>query len=366
MSRRITIAVALVFAVLLTLIVRMVNGYEAPREEVRKVIVGIVLPGSVTEVGWNGDQYRSVKSVTDDLGVELMVRENVAEGTGDVERAVNQFVEAGTRLIILGSFNYPSEIDSCIKAHKDVAFYGISEGNENPNFKPFSTRAYQARFLSGVIAGLNSKTGKLGYVAAMNNSEVNRGINAFTLGARRVNPKAKVFVRWTNSWDDEVMEKRNVDVLVKDAGVDVLGYHQNRVSVLEEAESLGVMAVAFSLEKSDFSPLVLSSATANWSGVYREIIQDYLQQKKSVSNYWVGADKGAVEIQFFSSAVSDSARQVVEGLLDSLKNGMDVFAGPIYDNHRRKRCDKNEVISDLILRGEMNWFVDGVAIYEDR
>lgn len=366
MSKRITSAVVAVLLVLLVIIVNMVNGFEGKQEESRKMIVGLVIPGLSTESGWNGDHFTSVKRVTDELGAELILMENVKEGSGELEKAVDELAKSGTQMILLGSYNYPSEISDYMKTHKDVSFYGISSDVEVPNFKAYSARAYQARYLSGVIAALHSKTGKLGYVAAMSNSEVNRGINAFALGARRVNPKVKVYVAWTNSWDDSIVEKLNVDKLVQKVGVDVLGYHQNRLNVVDEADSLGVMSVAYSMKESSYSPNVLASTATNWGNVYKEIILDFLQKKNSVSNYWVGADKDAIEIQFFSDAVSDSARQVVEGVLDSLKHGMDVFTGPMYDNRHRKRCEKNEVVSDLILRDEMNWFVEGVTIYEDK
>lgn len=365
MSKKISIAVILVLALLLLVIVSMVRGFGGDKEESQQVIVGLVLTGSTTEDGWNGDHYKSVKSVTDELGAKLVVAENVKESQGEVTIAVANLIEAGARMIILSSFNYPREMESFMKEHQDISFYGISEAKELSNFKVFSARAYQARYLAGVIAGLNTKTDKLGYVAAMNNSEVNRGINAFALGARRVNPRARVYVAWTNSWDDGIVERANVNKMVKNAGVDVLGYQQNRTNVIEEAEALGVKTVTYSLKSSSYSPNVLSSTATNWSKVYKEIILDFLQKKNSVSNYWVGADRDAIEIQFLSSAVSDSAKQVVYEIFDSIKNGMDVFAGPIYDNHHKKRCDKNEVISDLILRSEMDWFVEGVSIYEN-
>lgn len=366
MSKRITLAVFLVSIVLLAVIVNMVNGFGTKKDEIRKNVIGLILPGSISEDGWNGDHYRSVKSVTDELGSELVVMENVKEGSGQVANAAKSLVEAGAGMIILCSYNFPGEMENYIKEQRDVSFYGISNELDLKNFTAYSARVYQARYLAGVIAGLNTRTNKLGYVAAMNNSEVNRGINAFALGARRVNPKVKVYVAWSNSWDNVSVERENVNKLVKDAGVDVLGYHQNRTHVLEEAEAQGVMSVAYSLKASPYSPNVLGSTATNWSMVYKEIIQDYLQKKHSVNNYWVGADKNAIEVPFLSDAVSDSAKQVVGGLLDSLKNGMDVFAGPVYDNHRKKRCDKNEVISDIILRGEMDWFVDGVMVYENQ
>lgn len=365
MNKKVTIAVIAISIALLIAIFVLVVRMGGEKQVQSSDAVGFVLPGDKDEIGWNGFQYQGVKTVTDELGVNLLLAENVAEKTGACEKSVDSLVKAGARMIILGSFNFPIELQEYIKSHQDVKFYGISGDLHQPNFTAYSARAYQARFLSGVIAALNSESGKIGYVAAMKNSEVYRGINAFALGARRINPKAKVYVAWSNSWDDEIAEKANTEKLIKGAGVDVMAYHQNRTYVVEAAEALGVKSVAYNLYSSSYSPNVLASSVTNWSKVYKEIILDFVQKKTSVNNYWVGIEKDAVGVEFYSSAVSDTTKQVVKEIVDSMKNGMDVFVGPIYDNKQQKRCEKDELISDNILRDEMDWLVDGVSEYEN-
>lgn len=364
MSKKISAAALILSFLIVGVIFFLLNGMETKTEASKKSI-GFLIPGSKDEEGWNNFQYQGAKSAVDDLGVELLLVENIKESADVLEHAVDSLVREGVEMIIFGSYNYPLLMVDYMKAHPAVSFYGISNDLQIENFVAFSVRAYQARFISGVIAALHSESGKIGYVAAMKNTEVIRGINAFALGARRINPKAEVVVAWTNSWDDEQVEKANVDKLVKGAGVDVVAYHQNRTFVPEEAEALGVKSVAYGMYKPKFSEKVLASTVSNWGKAYREIIQDYLQRKDGVNNYWLGIEKDAVGVAFFSSLVSDSSRSVVEGFMTSMKNGMDVFVGPIYDNHKKKRCEKDELISDNILRDEMDWLVEGVSEYEN-
>ena len=80
----------------------------------------------------------------------------------------------------------------------------------------------------------------IGYVAAMDNSEVNRGINAFTLGVQSVNPEATVHVTYTGAWDNKEKEQQEAYTLVKECGVDVLSYHQNQSFIVDVAEEMGV------------------------------------------------------------------------------------------------------------------------------
>ena len=364
MNRKSFVAFVVVSLILVAAIFALVLSM-GEKETVQETKVGLVLPGSVNETGWNGDHYRGVLDASKELGFDLMLAENAKEFTGSCERSVDSLVQAGAKLVILGSFNYPQEIESYIQNHPDVMFFGVSSGLALKNFNVYSARVYQARFMAGVIAALVSKNGKLGYVAAMNNSEVNRGINAFALGARKVNPKAKVFVRWTNSWDDVAVETSNVERLVKDAGIDVVAYHQNKTAVVEAAIAQGISVVGYNLMGQSFAPNVVGVLSTNWKMVYMDFIRDFIQKKSSVSNYWVGIEKGAVEISYLSSALDDSSKQVVNGFVEQMKNGMSIFTGPLYDNAGTKRCEKDELLSDEILRNGMDWFVDGVFVYEE-
>mgnify|MGYP002173237485 CR=1 FL=1 len=63
----------------------------------------------------------------------------------------------------------------------------------------YATRAYEARYLSGMVAAAMSKSKRLDYVAAHPIAEVIRGLNAYTLGAQSINPDIKVEVQWTNA-----------------------------------------------------------------------------------------------------------------------------------------------------------------------
>lgn len=334
-------------------------------DEQKKISIGVIMPGNVSEVGWNGIHFKGIREAAVETNTEILLIEDVKENTGTCAKAIDSLVSAGVKMIILGSYNYSTEVESSIRKYPDIMFFNCSADLKLDNYKVYFARIYQARYLSGLIAGYSTKNNKIGYIAAMNNSEVNRGINAFTLGVRKINPKAEVFVIWTNSWDDAEKEQQNVDKLVNGAGVDVIAYHQNQDWILQKTETLGISAIGYNLSTSNYSPKVLTSVTTNWKWIYKEIIQDFLQKKKSISNYWVGIEKDAVGLPFMSTLVSDSAKVSVSKSIEQMKNGMDIFTGPIYDNQGKKRCSPDEIISDTELRENMDWFVKGVKIYEE-
>ena len=87
-------------------------------------------------------------------------------------------------------------------------------------------KVYEARYLSGIVAGMKTKTNKIGYVAAYNFGEVIRGINAFALGVKSVNPDATVEVAFTSTWYDPAIEKQAAQTLLN-KGCDVMAQHQD-------------------------------------------------------------------------------------------------------------------------------------------
>jgi len=327
-------------------------------------LIGVVMPGSISELGWNGTHYKGVREAAEELDAKLLLIQNVTEGSGHCEKAIDSLVASGAKMIILGSFNYIDEVAEVIKANPDVMFFSFAANVDSENYKIYFARVYQARYLSGLIAGLSTKNNKIGYVAAMNNTEVNRGINAFTLGVRKVNPNAQVYVTWTGKWDDAEMESLNVELLVDSVGVDLVTYHQNQDWVIKAAEQRGILSIGYNLDSSSYSPKVLSSVVTNWRMVYKEIIQDFLQGKQSITNYWIGIENDAVGLSFYSPLVSDSTKARVDQVIAQMKDGMDVFRGPLFDNAGKRRCGRDEIISDNVLRESLDWFVNGVTIYE--
>lgn len=327
--------------------------------------VGLIITGSVTDDGWNGMHYQGVKSACESLEVELIVKENVSEGTGRCATAIDELVSEGVGMIILSSYAYPVEVQDTIEKYPDVSFYAISAEHYAENMTSYFGRMYQARYLAGIVAGMKTETNVIGYVAAMPNSEVNRGINAFTLGVKSVNEDAVVTVVWTDEWEDKSKELDAVKVLIEEAGADVLTYHQNQHYVAQAADEAGVYSIGYNAVAEGLSDKYLTAAVWDWNALYYQIIREYLQGKgNAVKRHWFGIDTGVVALSEYSSLVDVSITQKITEAQAEISGGNDVFSGVIYDNTGVMRCDEGELISDEILLEKMDWFVDGVVIYE--
>ena len=205
-TNRVRQLLLLIFAIIILLsIFLFINFIGYQKKTVPKI--GLIITGSCEEKGWNGAHYQGVKYACEQLNAELIVKENILEGTGDCEEAVREVISEGAGMIILSSYAYPEELRDVVTEYPDIAFYGISAEHYAENMTSFFGRMYQARYLAGIVAGMKTESNQIGYVAAMENNEVNRGISAFTLGVRSVNPEAVVNVIFTGTWDDEAKEK---------------------------------------------------------------------------------------------------------------------------------------------------------------
>ena len=330
------------------------------------VKIGFILSGSTDEKGWNGMHYQGYKKSSEKLGTEMLVFENIKEYSGECKKAIHELVKQGASMIILSSYGYSEEVFETVKQYPHIVFYGNSSEYHLSNLTSYFARLYQARYMAGIIAGMKTETNQIGYVAAMENNEVNRGINAFALGVKRVNPEAVVHVIWSNSWDDEGIERAATRKLIQQRAVDVVTYHQNQDFVAKEADQMGVYSIGYHMASENLSSKYLTSVVCNWEILYEEIIKKYLQGKANdVDNFWIGLDKEAVGLTDFSDEVTPEIMLELEDAKKQILSGKDVFSGVIYDNGGILRCGEGEIIRDTILLEQFDWFVEGVCIYEE-
>lgn len=357
------VAAVVVFLIVTFPVMLIVNFNKEFAEKKEKI--GFVILGDITVAGWNKSHYDGIKTACDAFGIELLVRDNVKENNGQCPAAIKDLVSHGAGMIFLASYSYSIEAQNLVNEYPQIAFATNSAEVHAKNMTSYFARMYQARYLSGALAGMKTKSNVIGYVAAMSNTEVNRGINAFTLGVQKTNPNAKVVVMWTNSWQDEKIEAIHAERLIKEKGADVLTYHQDEEATAMVAESYGVDYIAYNALLPIKSDHYLTSVICKWDLYYLDMIQRYLKGEINFAkNHWLGIDRGAVMLSEYSPAVTNEMVVRLDSLRQELINGKLIFSGKIYDNAGNVRCEENEAISDDTLLESIDWLVKGVEILE--
>ena len=353
--------------VVLTIICVLMFGFEVNGTGMDKQSkkIGFINIGYINEAGWSKAHYEGLKAACEEFGMTLMVREHVLENTGQCPVEVKELIDDLAGMIFMASYNYPIEAQDLIEANKKIEFAANSSEVHARNMTSYFARMYQGRYLAGALAGMRTKTNVIGYVAAMANSEVCRGIDAFTLGVQRTNPKAKVVVKWTGDWRADEAEKEAAQKLVNVAKADVLTYHQDKATVCEVAEEMGVEYIAYNMVLDTKSERYLTSIICNWNVFYKKMLQLYLKgELNTVKNFWLGIKQDVVDLTDYSSAVTQEQRVVLGNLRQELLFEKQIFSGVIYDNAGNLRCGEGEAISENVLLEKINWLVRGVEILE--
>ena len=328
--------------------------------------VGLILNGPKDDASFCQTHYDSLMRIKKELNLEILCQENVPEDEACAS-AIDELISEGCCFIIGASFGYGDYLSAAADAHPDICFLHPTGTEKKTNLSSVFGRMYQARYLSGIVAGMRTKTGKLGYVAAFPFPEVIRGLNAFTLGVRSVRPDAEVTVRYCESWvDDEAAEKAGKKLFEKNPDIDVITMHTNSMKPNELAEEKGIWAVGYNMDNAErFPNSFLAACEWKWDKYYEKSILSFLQGKFHGEIEWIDMDEGIVGLsKLTQNAVPGSEEAVEEAEIRFESRTFDVFYGPITDNEGKLRVAKGESMSDDVLLNHFDWYVEGVTVEE--
>lgn len=317
-------------------------------------------------------------SYTHDLGVKGM-QENLLLSDDQIERkivddsdkkatekAIEECVADGCNIIFTTSWGYMQVTADMAEKYPDVYFsHGTGYMSNGKNFNNYFGRIYQARYLSGIVAGMNTKDNKIGYVAAQDssNSEVTGGIDAFAIGVESVNPKAKIYVDVTNSWYDEKKEKKASERLLN-MGCDVMTQHCDTPYPQTLAQEKGVYGIGYNSDMSKETPdSCLTSVIWNWSAYYTSAVKSIIDGTWDGSNYYGGMAEGLVSITDLASFAAEGTQQKVdEATAEILSGDNNVFDGVLVTNTGKKIGKKGKTLDDATITGKINWYYRNVVV----
>lgn len=325
-----------------------------------ELTAGFVYVGPIGDGGWT---YMHDKGRLEMLeafpGMDTMFVESVPEGP-DCVRVMETFIRNGAQLIFATSFGYMDFVIDVAKKYPDVTFMHCSGYKRADNVGTYFGRMYQARYLSGLVAGKATKSGVIGFVAANPIPEVIRGINAFTLGVRKVNPEARIKVVWLFSWFDPGREKEATLALI-DAGADVIAMHADSGAAPQAAEEAGVYVVGYNNDMSRYAPTKhLTAPVWDWGMVYKYVAGKVIEGTWESEDIWWGLKEGLVGLAPYGSDVTEETKSIVEAERERIISGKwDVFTGPLTNQKGEVVLAEGQSMSDGDMLG-MNWFVQGV------
>lgn len=338
-----------------------------------KIKVGVVhLSDPAEGSGYTYTHDIGIQGMQQNLGLsdsQIIRKNNVSDTDSDATRkAIKECIDAGCNIIFTTSWGYMQTTAEMAEEYPDVYFsHGTGYMSNGRNFNNYFGRIYQARYLSGIVAGMNTRTNRIGYVAAMgsDSAEVTGGIDAFALGIYSVNPDAKVYVKVTNSWFDPQGEEAAARTLLN-MNCDVIAQHCDTVYPQTLAQEKGVYSIGYNSDMSKEAPdACLCSVTWNWSAYYTSAVQSIIDGTWDGSNYYGGMNENLVSITSVASfaapgtqeKVNEAKQQILAG-----KNG--VFDGVIETNTGATVGTAGKTLDDSTITGGISWYFKTVSVVE--
>ncbi len=283
--------------------------------------------------------------------------------TGDAERTMRKLLADGNDLIIAASFGYQDTTVKLGQEFPDRKFLQAWGFKPSANVGTFSAKMYEAWYVMGIVAGKMTKSNQLGVVAAHPIPPMKWQINAYTLGARSVNPGVSVSVGFINHWFDPGLAAEAAESLVNQ-GCDVLcGVLDNSVAVAKTAEKRGVMLIGHNTDLSSFAPKSCLVGTKwLWGKLYTDAVE------KMLAGNWKGTDgdlnggfkEGYVGITDFNAKVPADVKALALDAVEKFKLGqLAVYKGPLKDNKGGVAIPDGQTLTHDKIMG-MDWFVEGV------
>ncbi|MCE0495372.1 BMP family ABC transporter substrate-binding protein [Vibrio salinus] len=325
------------------------------------VKVGFVYVGPIGDHGWSYEHDQARQEVEKYFGdkVKTTFVENVSEGA-DAQRVITQLAKAGNDIIFTTSFGFMNPTLKVAKRFPKVKFEHATGYKRAKNVGTYALRTYEGRYVSGVAAGLETKSNVIGYIASFPIPEVIRDINSSFLGAKSVNPNVKMKIVWVNSWYDPGKETDAANALI-DQGVDVILQHTDSPAPLIAAEKRGVMGIGQASDMSHFAPKShMFSVRDHWAPHYIHSIEAVMNGTWKSEDYWGGLKDNVLQIASINPNLPQKVKDAIKTTKAKIISGEIVpFAGPLKDNQGHEKVKAGTSATDKELLG-MNWYVEGI------
>ncbi len=349
--------------------------------------IGAIYIGDENE-GYTYAHMKGIDDMMSELGLsdaQVIEKTNIPEGEECFDAAVD-LAEQGCNMIFATSFGHEDYLLQAAAEYPDIQFFhatgyqAATSGLEN--FHNYFTKIYEARYVSGVVAGMKLNEmiesgkitpdkAKIGYVGAFPYAEVISGFTSFFLGARSVCESATMEVQYTNSWADMSMENEVATKLIQ-GGCVLISQHADTTGAPTACEAQGIPCVGYNVDMTSVAPTcALTSSANNWGAYYTIAVQSYLNGETIPVDWAGGYSDGVVYITPLNSdAIAPGTEEKVKEVETALADGsLHVFDASTFTVGGKQPED--ELISDgyyheseKVSAPSFAYIIDGITTQE--
>ena len=327
--------------------------------------VGAVYIGPARDGGWTQAHDDGIESLRDLPYVKNIMKKEEVPESSEATKAMTQMIKLGKcNLIFATSFGYMDQAMGVAEDNPNVVIMHCSGYKTAKNMGTYYGKIYQAKFLGGMVAGMMTKSNKIGYVAPIAIPEIYRLVDAFALGVKSVNKDAKVQVVWVGSWFDPAKEMDAAKSMIEQ-GCDVITQGGDSPAPQQAAEKAGVWAIGHDNDMSAYAPTKsLTSVVWHWGVIYKmvaEAVHKGTWKAQGPSEFWPDISTGVAGLTPFTKNVPKKVQKKVEAMKAKIISGeYKIFEGPIKDQDGKLRVKKGQTMKPQELLS-MDWLVDNVV-----
>ena len=319
-----------------------------------KVRAAFLFNRSIEDSAWNYWHNLGRLEAEEKLGDKVETAARIVPSRADFSGAIDDLISEGYTAIFATS---PVMLNSSIQPaleHPDVHFLCCSLLSNYKNIRTYYIRFYEAKFLLGLAAGILSDNGKIGYIADYPIHGTPSAANAFALGARMVNPNAKIYLNWFSaSWFDAKKPFEDPEI---------------RVICNRDITAPNHTARDYGLYLRSGDEIVnMATLIPRWGLFYRTIIEmiqngtfNPAENKQTVTNYWWGLGSRIIDVAF-SARFDPYAARIISHFRQELREGsFSPFEGEIRDQAGTLRCDADRRLTPAEILC-MDYLVDNIV-----
>ena len=328
----------------------------AVAEEDAVIAFGYVGPTSDEGWTWTHEQGRLAVQEAFPKAKTIFV-ENIPY-SADASRTFRQFVSEGAQMVITNS-NYGDFMYDVAKNAPETAFLHCDDRTLMDNLGVFYPSHWYPSYVTGVAAGMMTKTNKLGYIASFPVPTTFTGSNAFLMGARSVKPDATLQVIVINSWFDPQASTQAARALL-DNGADVLFGIMDEPGYLQVAEQRDAKAVMLNTDSRKYGPKAyVSSIMFDFRKVYVDQVKARLEGKWAPSQNLLPFGDGTDRDAWGETVPADAAKAADEAR-EKILGGWSPFEGEIKDSKGEVKVAAGQRMTETDLYN-WNWPIDGIS-----
>ena len=316
-----------------------------PAEEEKKSVIGklispapkhlniaFIMQRDAESSAWTRGHAEGASYLSSALGDSVNVKQYFNADTAEEAEALLDKAAQEADLIFTAT---PPLLSSTLKAavkYPKIRFYNCSACQPLSSVTSYYCRTYEGKFITGLIAGALADNNLVGYVGSYPILGVPASINAFALGVRMTNPRARILLEWS-CLEDNCVKK------LWSRGVRVIS---NRDIPLPDPNYMrGGGYGTFLIDEGELKPI--ASPVWVWGRMYERIVRSVLsgssEKKEQAVNYWWGMDSGVIDVTL-SELVPEGVKALADVFTEKLRKGeYEVFS-------RKLTAQDGSVISD--------------------